>query len=669
MNYIDQYPDNELVRPMSACAHGIRALGKPKRLGALELSAKAVLPTALGVERYDINKTPYLRQIMADLNLSNRGHTKVVFCGVQRSGKSQPGEFLLWSGIEANVDSLVMFGQQGLARDGSNQGFRRLIQNNPRLKSKMLGGHGSSVFTQKSKAGAFITYLWPSEGNIRQRTSTITWANDADLLGNLDGKGDVIGLLHARAQTKKSRAMHYVESAAYAAITSPHDEVKPLDGIFDAHAAPGVISLWLEGTRCLWFWSCTSCGEHFHAGPENFHVDLDIDPREAAEKVFVSCPHCGQIYDQNSEKYRLNLSGEWLGPGMLPVEELPKNKVRSYRLYGPAAGFVSWEELALDWANAWKEANTSGDKSSLQRAYTSSMGLQWVDPDAGKEDALDGIEKRAEDIEKRQVADDVHFLTTQIDQQKKRFVVQVMGHGRDGEKWLVDRYNITQSPMRVGEDGKTLTIEPASYVEDWDALNKVIDREYTTSAGAVLKAKVVLVDTGGQGDATENAYRFWKKWVLEANDKNVLRLIKGRDVGERIDKSEKTKSKSGVVLHLLNVTRLKDELEFALGRTEPGPLYIHFPKWLGQWFYEELRAESKDKKTGKWSKKKEKSNNEATDLTAYSFAAYSMAGGDSIDWDDPPKWAIRAGDRAQDGSNASAADSDWMKNMAARLNR
>lgn len=668
--YINQYPNNALVDPFSVCSAGVQALGKPKRVGPLELSKKAFLPTALGVERYDINKTPYLRQVMEDLNLSNRGHTTVVLCGVQRSGKSQPGEFLLWSGIENNVDSLVMFGQQGLARDGSNQGFRRLIQNNPSLKKQMLGGHGSSVFTQKSKAGAFITYLWPSEGNIRQRTSTITWANDADLLGTLEGKGDVIGLLHARAQTKKSRAMHFVESAPYASITQAHDDVLAFEemDIFDAYPAPGTISLWMQGTRCLWFWGCLSCGEHFHAGPENFHVNLEIDPREAAEAAYVSCPHCGQIYDKAAEKYQLNMQGEWFGPGVIPVPDLPKNKIKSYRLYGPAAGFMGWDELALDWAKAWKIANETGDKASLQRAFTSSMGRQWVDPFAKQEQKID-LESRLEEGDKRVVPDDAHFLITTIDQQKSRFVVQVEAFGRDCECWIVDRYNVTQSPNRVGEDGKPLTIAPGSYEEDYSALDRVFKRPYKTAAGSVVTTKMVLMDSGGGESATQNTYTYWKKYIKGGGDPNFFRLVKGRDTGERIDKSATTKDKSGVILHLLNVNRLKDEVAFMMARSEPGARYLHIPSWLGSWFLDELQSEVKDPKTGKWSKKKEKANNEAFDLTGYGLAGFTLAGGETLDFDSPPSWAKRMGDRGNDGSGeSSGSDLDWMKNMAKRLN-
>jgi phage terminase large subunit GpA-like protein len=604
------------------------------------------------------------------MNLSNREWSTVVFCAVQRAGKSQLGEFLLASSIMSSVDALVMYGTQSLARDGQNQGLRRLVVNNQGLKDRVLGGHGNSVFSLKTKAGSFVTALWPSESGIRQRTATVTVANDADLLGNLEDKGDVIGLLHARTQTKGSRAMSFVESAAYAPIDIAHDEAPDRSemDLWDAYPAGGVIGMWLKGTRCLWFWKCHSCDEHFHAAPENFHVDLDLEPKDAAKQAFVACPHCGQVYNTPAEKYQLNLGGQWFGPNMVPVPDLPANKIRSYRLFGPAAGFASWHDLALDWSQAWQSAKSTGDKSPLQRAYTSSMGLQWVDPDAKLEDNLKNIESRAEDIEKRQVPNDVHFLITSIDQQKKRFVVQVHGFGRDGEVWLVDRYNVTQSPKRVGEDGKPYTIEPSTYEEDWDALYKVIDREYTTADGAVMKAKLVSVDTGGQDKATENAYRFWKRWILKAPDKNVLKLTKGRDTGERIDKSNVVKEKSGVVLHLLNVHRLKDEVEFALNRTEPGPRYVHFPKWLGEWFYDELRAEVKDPKTGKWAKRKEKINNEALDLLAYALAGYTMVGGDTLDYDNPPAWAIRAGDRGQDGSSKSGGDLDWMKNMAKRLN-
>jgi phage terminase large subunit GpA-like protein len=85
---------------------------------------------------------------------------------------------------------------------------------------------------------------------------------------------------------------------------------------------------------------------------------------------------------------------------------------------------------------------------------------------------------------------------------------------------------------------------------------------------------------------------------------------------------------------------------FALGREESGPRYVHLPNWLGDWFYDELRAEKKNDK-GKYEKIKAKSNNEALDLLAYGFSSYTMAGGEKLDFKNPPPWAKRAGDRME----------------------
>ncbi|SUG69518.1 phage terminase large subunit [Salmonella enterica subsp. enterica] len=44
-------------------------------------------------------------------------------------------------------------------------------------------------------------------------------------------------------------------------------------------------------------------------------------------------------------------------------------------------------------------------------------------------------------------------------------------------------------------------------------------------------------------------------------------------------------------LYLLQTNALKDRVAAALEREEPGANYIHFPDWLGPWFYEELTYE------------------------------------------------------------------------------
>jgi phage terminase large subunit GpA-like protein len=79
---------------------------------------------------------------------------------------------------------------------------------------------------------------------------------------------------------------------------------------------------------------------------------------------------------------------------------------------------------------------------------------------------------RAEDYGKRLVPPKVRFLLAAVDVQggkKRRFVVQIIGYGENGERWLVDRYNIRQS-LRSNEHGEAEPIHPGAYPEDWQLL-------------------------------------------------------------------------------------------------------------------------------------------------------------------------------------------------------
>ncbi len=54
-------------------------------------------------------------------------------------------------------------------------------------------------------------------------------------------------------------------------------------------------------------------------------------------------------------------------------------------------------------------------------------------------------------------------------------------------------------------------------------------------------------------------------------------------------------------LWLLQTDALKDRVNNALWRDSPSPGYVHFPDWLGSWFYDELTYEERSS-DGKWSK-------------------------------------------------------------------
>ncbi|NMV26316.1 phage terminase large subunit family protein, partial [Vibrio parahaemolyticus] len=92
-----------------------------------------------------------------------------------------------------------------------------------------------------------------------------------------------------------------------------------------------------------------------------------------------------------------------------------------------------------------------------------------------------------------------------------------------------------------------------------------------------------------------------------------------------------------VPLYLLQTDELKDRVATCLKRELPGPNYIHFPRWLGEWFYDELTYEERGA-DGKW-RKPGKGDNEAFDLICYCHAVAMLRGYEKINWDNPKPWA------------------------------
>ncbi len=66
---------------------------------------------------------------------------------------------------------------------------------------------------------------------------------------------------------------------------------------------------------------------------------------------------------------------------------------------------------------------------------------------------------------------------------------------------------------------------------------------------------------------------------------------------------------------------------------------MHFPDWLGSWFYDELTYEERSS-DGKWSKPG-RGANEAFDLMVYAEALVILHGYEKIRWPDAPEWASR----------------------------
>ncbi len=259
---------------------------------------------------------------------------------------------------------------------------------------------------------------------------------------------------------------------------------------------------------------------------------------------------------------------------------------------------------------------------------------------------------RAVDIGDRLVPTKVRFLLASIDVQGNRFEVQVHGvvpatNGFD--LVVIDRFDIRKSE-RYDQDGERFWVNPGAYPEDWDVItDKVLDKTYLTdeSHPRQMSIRSVFCDSGGRAGVTTNAYDYYRRlkqdgyggrfWLIKGDGmKTAPRVRKAFPDSGRKDR--KAGARGEIPVLMLNTDLLKDWLDRALDRVEPGGGYIEFADWFELDFYKELCAEIKNPKNGKWENPK-KLRNETTDLISYCYAGCVFFRVDKIDWDNPPVWA------------------------------
>ena len=241
---------------------------------------------------------------------------------------------------------------------------------------------------------------------------------------------------------------------------------------------------------------------------------------------------------------------------------------------GPAAAYQTWAQLVYKLLTAEQEYETTGSEETLKAVINTDWGLPYLPRASAEQRQSDLLMRRAEDYGKRLVPPKVRFLLAAVDvgRQKRRFVVQIIGYGENGERWLIDRYNIRQS-LRHDENGEAQPIRPDAYPEDWQLLvSDVLDKSYRLQSNEGLRMPVLAmaVDSGGEEGVTDNAYKFWRQCRRDGLSKRVY-LIKGDstkrqktitktypDNSGRADR--RAEARGEIPVYLLQTDVLKDQL-------------------------------------------------------------------------------------------------------------
>ncbi|VEW03816.1 phage terminase large subunit family protein [Escherichia coli] len=593
--------------------------------------------------------------------LASREYDAVIFVGPARTGKTIGliDGWVVYNVICDPADMLIIQMTEEKAREHSKKRLARTFRVSPEVVNRLSPNkNDNNVYDRTFLAGNYLKIGWPSVNIMSSSDYKCVALTDYDRFPeDIDGEGDAFSLASKRTTTFMSSGMTLVES-------SPGRDVKDVKWRRTSpHEAPpttGILSLYNRGDRRRWYWPCPHCGEYFQPCGDVVAGFRDIaDPVLASEAAYIQCPSCsGRIMPE--QKRELNGCGVWLRDGeSISADgsrygDPRRSRIASFWMEGPAAAYQTLSQLVYKLLTAEQEYEATGSEETLKTVINTDWGLPYLPRVSMEQRKSELLEQRAEPVPSRSVPDGVNFLAATVDVQAgrhRRFVVQVTGYGSRGERWIVDRYNITQS-LRCDNNGESLRIDPAGYPEDWDVLlTDVFHKGWPLASDSSQRMRVMAmaVDSGGEDGVTDNAYKFWRRCRLDGLGKRIY-LFKGdsirraklitRTFPDNTGRTGRRAQAAGdVPLWLLQTDVLKDRVNNALWRDSPGPGYVHFPDWLGSWFYDELTYEERSS-DGKWSKPG-RGANEAFDLMVYAEALVILHGYEKIQWPDAPEWACR----------------------------
>lgn len=593
--------------------------------------------------------------------LASREYDAVIFVGPARTGKTIGliDGWVIYNVICDPADMLIIQMTEEKAREHSKKRLARTFRVSPEVVSRLSPNkNDNNVYDRTFLAGNYLKIGWPSVNIMSSSDYKCVALTDYDRFPeDIDGEGDAFSLASKRTTTFMSSGMTLVES-------SPGRDVKDVKWRRTSpHEAPpttGILSLYNRGDRRRWYWPCPHCGEYFQPCGDVVAGFRDIaDPVLASEAAYIQCPSCsGRILPE--QKRELNGRGVWLRDGESinadgsRYGDPRRSRIASFWMEGPAAAYQTLSQLVYKLLTAEQEYETTGSEETLKTVINTDWGLPYLPRASMEQRKSELLEQRAEPVPSRSVPDGVNFLVATVDVQAgrhRRFVVQVTGYGSRGERWIIDRYNITQS-LRGDSDGESQRIDPASYPEDWDVLlTDVFHKSWPLASdpSQQMRLMAMAVDSGGEDGVTDNAYKFWRRCRRDGLGKRIY-LFKGdsirraklitRTFPDNTGRTGRRAQAAGdVPLWLLQTDALKDRVNNALWRDSPGPGYVHFPDWLVSWFYDELTYEERSS-DGKWSKPG-RGANEAFDLMVYAEALVILHGYEKIRWPDAPEWASR----------------------------
>ncbi|MBM3929416.1 MAG: hypothetical protein FJ335_13330, partial [Sphingomonadales bacterium] len=232
-------------------------------------------------------------------------YAEVAIMGPAQTGKSEIGNnWQLHTILFDPADTMFVMPDKLSIRTYVTTQFTRMLDAQPLLRARQLGGPSSDNIELKQFRGCDFHFLHPSGPTFRARPIPRGRLDDYDDFDmDIGDQGDAWSLLDGRMASFDAfgGTRKYVNSTPKLGIKA------------------GIEPLVAEGTDERAFVDCLMCGQPFLLDTEaRLSFDRVGTPEDAEASAEVICPDCGGAHKQ-SDKRRLMATGRWVGRGQRAV--------------------------------------------------------------------------------------------------------------------------------------------------------------------------------------------------------------------------------------------------------------------------------------------------------------------------------------------------------------
>jgi phage terminase large subunit GpA-like protein len=636
-----------------------QALIPPERLALWDYAARnRYLTDGIGEEakRFDASKVPYLE---GPSNALTSGlYTTVALPGPGQCAKTTVAENWLQLSVETDPASFLWYmqthpGVQGYVK----KRIEPMIRAHPRMAERLGTDPSADSIAFKDFGAMQAEFLSFTKNNLINKNAARIVADEVD--NYIQDVGAAKPVLDIRRQV-------FGEDSCLFMLSHPDLAA----GMAPAGWNKGIMSVYRDSTRCMWWWPCPRCGAYSSPNPgASRFMALEYDSEapldEVRDMARLLCPVCGGLIEDH-EREAMNAAARWIGLG----EEIDADGRVSGRL-APNDTYGAWivgvmspfahggiGGLARERVAAERETERTGDEKTVRQVVVKQWGFPFVSQrKLGSVDAETVASRAEEGLKLGEVPDGVRFITAWADVQANRFELMRRGWGVRGESWILGVQKIEA--------------ETATDLTAWDLLLEALQRPLPLAdgSGRTMRPRGVGMDLGGAAGVTSRVYEAWLRWrkagrakfLGQASGRHVwdvlptqgasgtkglntarLQVVYPEDV--RADRKASSIARGQVPVLRFNANLFKDDLAAQLNTAEPGPWFVHFPAALKDragpphpWF-EQLVAEKRTP-AGAWQKLTTGQRNEATDQMVGTQALARLHGIGRIDWDKPPAWA------------------------------